>query len=317
MPGNGAPEMDGAVLGYPVLGGYVSSFVSWGAGNRDVSRRTTPTAGTGRGQKTGAPCFGWKWGRKVCVGGLPRAQCQSVLCLGVLLLPVFEGQEPALGHCLSEKTKPAASIPFCYSQVVSFLTSPELGTPQQHQAGPASMCSTPQLPPRVLPVGGLCPHSSLLPLSSVQMGCKGGQPPSCPHGPWPQTVWAPRGSLGLLIWSLLLDSPGQIPPRSVMSTELGPTPAFPCDTRLRQAGWVCKTSQLSPHRAAVLCSLPSAPGPLHYISVLQTNSRCTGPLRYLACTACPRATLPLGRCAVTSPARSLFLLPDSGHSCHA
>lgn len=71
-----------------------------------------------------------------------------------------------------------------------------------------------------------------------------------------------------------------------MSTELGPTPAFPCDTRLRRAGRVCKTSQLSPHQAAVLCSLPSAPGPLHYISVPHTKlalaaalSRCTGPLR--------------------------------------
>lgn len=108
---------------------------------------------TGRGQKTGAQCFGWKRGRKVGLGvGVPRAPCQSVLCLGVLLLPVFGGQAPALGHCLSEKTKPPVSIPLCCSQVGSFLTPPELETPQQHQAGPASTRFTPQLPPRVPPV---------------------------------------------------------------------------------------------------------------------------------------------------------------------
>lgn len=48
--GNGTPEMDGAVLGYRVLGGrYVTSFVSWGAEDREVTRRKALTVGAGMG----------------------------------------------------------------------------------------------------------------------------------------------------------------------------------------------------------------------------------------------------------------------------
>lgn len=221
-------------------------------------------------QEGGGPVQGPGQSWSVCLSRRCVSGCLASFCVW--------RTEPALGFCLNKKTKPPASDPFSWSQGEPFPVPPQLGVPQQAQAGPANTCSTHPLPPGCSQLGSLLGSAPrALPSlrapvrcsNPLRMGCKASRPLLCPLAPGPQAMWALRGSLGLLAGPCSSTPQGQVPQRPAMSTELGPTPACPCDTRLRQgprlAGRADLQSLTAVPRLELLSSAPSsAPKDPHF-----------------------------------------------------
>lgn len=237
------------------------------------------------------------------------------------------------------------------SSLCSLLPYPELGVPLQPQAGPASTwerspsaghhplaplsgCS--QLGSHSLPVS---PSSLSLLSEEVTLpkwGCRRRRPALCHVGDTEalaQTAWASRGSQdcwpGSCSWTLQ----GHGSQRPVMSTELGQllparvTPGSARDTGWQ--GWSTET-RCCPHaRPGSLCCLlraQDAVSKTKFVSraraqaLLHVSSHvCCPPICAQAAPQAWAASLgshpPSGPLSPSSC--SLFLLPDSGHNCHA